>query len=154
MRRPSRRPGRVAGKLRERQIYLPEPVTPEHMSPAKDVDAFIEGAPKKDRPMLRQIRAAIRESAPEAIESISYGMPFYSFPGESGFQARLCYFGLLKTSIVFYTRPEYLTEYRDEVAAHASGKSSLHFRLERPIPVPLITKLVRAAVRRHRKGDR
>jgi uncharacterized protein YdhG (YjbR/CyaY superfamily) len=62
----------------------------------KNVDEYITAAPKEVQPKLREVRAAIREAAPEAVESISYGMPFYSFKGESGFKARLCYFGLLK----------------------------------------------------------
>lgn len=70
---------------------------------SKSVDEYIENTPRDVQPKLREIRMAIQEAAPAAIESISYGMPFYSFRGESGFQARLCYFGLLKskTKIAF-----------------------------------------------------
>ncbi|MGI0091284.1 MAG: DUF1801 domain-containing protein [Nitrososphaerales archaeon] len=70
--------------------------------------------PKEVQPKLREIRAAIREAAPDAVESISYGMPFYSFKGESGFQARLCYFGLLKKTkkIAFMSAPSSLKSTR------------------------------------------
>ena len=74
------------------------------------IDQDIDSAPTEPRAKLRHLRAAIREAAPDAVESISYGMPYYSFRGETGFQSRLCYFGLLKSKkkIVFYTRPRFL----------------------------------------------
>ena len=120
----------------------------------KDVDAYIENAPKEVQSKLRETRAAIRDAAPDAVESISYGMPFYSFKGESGFQARLCYFGLLNKNnrIAFYTRPMYLEEYRNEVKTYQTTKSALQFPLDGPIPVQLIKKLVKNGMRKHKIG--
>lgn len=122
------------------------------MGGSKDVESFIEAAPKAVQPKLRELRTAIREAAPDAVENISYGMLFYSFRGESGFGARLCYFGLLKKNAVFYTRPAFLEEYEEEVEPYRSTKSALHFRLDRPIPVRLIKKLVRNGVKKHTAG--
>jgi len=124
------------------------------MNQAKDVDGFIEDAPRDIRPKLREIRAAIRRMAPKAVESMSYGMPFYSFEGESGFNARLCYFGLLKKGIVFYTRPRFLDEIEAQVKPYRSTKSALHFRSDEPIPTKLIEKLVRYGLQAHRAERR
>ena len=124
------------------------------MDPTRNVDAYIQNAPKEFRPKLREIRTAIREAAPDSSETISYGMPFYSFRGETGFQARLCYFGFLKEKIVFYTRPAFLEEHTDEIEMYLSTKSALHFPLDRPIPVQLIRRLVRNGVRKHEAGKR
>lgn len=118
----------------------------------QDVDRYIEAAPKNVQPNLRAMRAAIREAAPDAVEGISYGMPFYRFKGESGFRARLCYFGLLKKSVVFYTRPVFLEEHREEVEPYLTTKSALHFPLDKPVPVELVRELVRSGVRRHEAG--
>lgn len=125
------------------------------MKPAKDVDAYIENAPEEVRPILRELRSAIREAAPGSSETMSYGMPFYSFRGESGFQARLCYFGLLRGAkkIVFYTRPAYLEEYLSEVEGYMTAKSALQFPLGRPIPVELVKKLVRNGVAKHEAAN-
>jgi uncharacterized protein YdhG (YjbR/CyaY superfamily) len=115
------------------------------------VDEYIANCPKDVQGKLREIRAAIREAAPDAVESISYGMPYYSFRGELGFQSRLCYFGLLKSKkkIAFYTRPVFLEEYMDEVEKYLTTKSALQFPLNRPIPVRLIRSLVRIGIRKH-----
>jgi uncharacterized protein YdhG (YjbR/CyaY superfamily) len=121
------------------------------MNRAKDVDRYVENAPEEVRPRLRQIRTAIREAAPEAIESISYGMPHYRFPGESGFESRLCYFGLLKgkKNLVFYTRPAFLEDFENEAGPYSTTKSAVHFPMDRPIPVQLVKKVVKNAVRKH-----
>jgi uncharacterized protein YdhG (YjbR/CyaY superfamily) len=125
------------------------------MNPAaKNVDAYIENAPNEVQPKLRKIRTAIREAAPDSVETISYGMPFYSFKGESGFHARLCYFGLLKNKkrIAFYSRPVVIEEHMDEVQTYLTSKSALQFRLDKPVPVPLIKKLVKTGIRKHKAG--
>ena len=119
------------------------------MKASRSVDEYISAAPEKVRPKLRQLRAAIREVAPDAVESISYGMPFYSFRGESGFNARLCYFGVMKDSIAFYMRPHVFEEHSEGVAEFKSTKSTLHFPIHRPIPVSLIKKLVRTGIKSH-----
>jgi uncharacterized protein YdhG (YjbR/CyaY superfamily) len=126
------------------------------MAPAKNVDAYIENAPKEVQAKLREIRAAITDAAPNAVESISYGMPFYSFKGETGFQARLCYFGLVanKKKVAFYMRPLAFEDYKDEVEPYMTTKSALRFPLDQPIPVQLIKKLVRNGIRKHSSPER
>jgi uncharacterized protein YdhG (YjbR/CyaY superfamily) len=118
----------------------------------KNVDEYIAAAPKEARPTLEQIRAAIREVAPDAAESISYGMPFYSYKGEQGFRGRLCYFGLLTERIAFYMRPQDLEGHMGEVARYMTTKSAIQFPLDEAVPFSLIKKLVRAAVERHEAG--
>ncbi|GEM_PF-643601 len=125
------------------------------MNAANNVETYIENAPREVQTKLREVRSAIMEAAPDATESISYGMPFYSFSGESGFQARLCYFGLLKSKkkIVFYTRPAFLEQYKDQVKPYLTTKSALQFPPDGPIPLQLIKKIVRNGIRKHETGE-
>ena len=116
----------------------------------KNVEEYIAGAPREVQPKLKQVRAAIRAGAPDAVESISYGMPFYSYKGEQGFKARLCYFGLVRAGIAFYMRPLDFQEYKSELARYMTTKSALRFPLDEAIPVALIEKLVKDATRRHK----
>jgi len=90
------------------------------MKQAGNVDEYIAATPKDMQPKLKQVRAAIKEVAPDAVESISYGMPFYSYKGKVGFKGRLVYFGLLKSSIALYMRPQDIAEYSSEVAEYKS----------------------------------
>ena len=91
------------------------------MGPVKDVDGYIASAPKDAQTKLRELRTAIRAAAPNAEDSLSYGMPFYSYRGEVG--ARLCYFGLKTDGIGFYMRPKDFSSHLGKVAKFQSTKS-------------------------------
>jgi uncharacterized protein YdhG (YjbR/CyaY superfamily) len=122
------------------------------MPAAKNVDQYIRSAPVESQAVLRKVRAAIQEAAPDADESISYGMPFYSYKREVGIGRRLVYFGLQRTGLGLFLRPEDLEPHAAEIVKYKRTKSALRFPLDEPIPIPLIKKLVRDAVRRHRSG--
>ena len=49
------------------------------MNRSKEVDKYLAEAPTDAKAKLKQVRVAIRGAAPEAVEGISYGMPYYSF---------------------------------------------------------------------------
>ena len=66
------------------------------MKNPKDVDAYISTAPKESQTKLNQLRSIIKKSAPQALEKISYGMPYYTYKG------RLAYFSAWKTHIGLY----------------------------------------------------
>ena len=110
---------------------------------AKDVDDYISAAPKEVQNKLREVRAAIKEVAPTAIESISYRMPYYSYKG------RLAWFGLHKAHIGLYVRPPVIEEHKNELVGYATTKSAVHLPLDRRIPVPLIKKLVKARMKKN-----
>ena len=119
------------------------------MKQVSSVDEYIAAAPKEVQLKLKEIRAAIREAASDASESISYGMPFYSYKGEDGFKGRLVYFGLLKSSIALYMRPQDIEPHMKEVEEYKSTKSALQFPLDQAIPISLVRKLVSEAMKRH-----
>jgi uncharacterized protein YdhG (YjbR/CyaY superfamily) len=113
----------------------------------KDVDAYMAAAPKKVQPKLSKIRAAIREVAPDAAESISYGMPFYDY------KRRLAWFGLQKTHIGLYLRPPVITEHKRELSGYVTTKSAVQLPLDREIPISLIKKLVKARMKLNQEGE-
>jgi uncharacterized protein YdhG (YjbR/CyaY superfamily) len=122
------------------------------MTAAGDVHRYILAAPAPTRVVLRKVREAILEAAPDAVEGISYGLPFYSYRGEAGIEGRLCYFGLKRAGLGFYLRPKDLEPHTKLIAKYSRSKSALLFPLDEPIPYPLIKRLVRGAVRRHLNG--
>jgi uncharacterized protein YdhG (YjbR/CyaY superfamily) len=115
----------------------------------KSVDEYIAAAPKEAQPKLRDVRAAIREVAPDAVESISYGMPFYSYKGQSGYKGRLFYFAFFRAHIGLFLIPPIIEEHMEELAEYQTTKSSLHLPLNKPIPTSLIKKLMRDGVKKH-----
>jgi uncharacterized protein YndB with AHSA1/START domain/uncharacterized protein YdhG (YjbR/CyaY superfamily) len=111
--------------------------------PSKSVDAYIAAAPKEVQPKLREVRAAIIEAAPDAAESISYGMPYYSYKG------RLAWFGLHSSHIGLYLRPPVVEEHKSELIGYGTTKSAVHLPLDKKVPVPLIKRLVRASMKKN-----
>lgn len=107
----------------------------------KDVDAYISAAPKDVRGKLDEVRAAIREAAPTAVESISYGMPYYSYKG------RLIYFGFWKGHIGLYLPPPIIEEFKKELADYETATGTIRLPLDRKLPLPLIKKLVKARMK-------
>ena len=110
---------------------------------AKDVDSYIASVPKEVQGKLKEIRKAIREVAPTAKESISYGMPYYDYKG------RLAWFAVMKTHIGLYLRPPVIEEHKLELASYKTTKSAIHFPLDKKLPIPLIKKLLKARVKKN-----
>ena len=108
------------------------------------VDAYIAAAPNKAKPMLRQLRALIKAAAPEAEERISYKMPFYELNG------RLVYFGGYENHVGFYAAITSKGLYAGELKKYLAAKSTIRFPLGHPLPVDLVTKLVKARVKENK----
>lgn len=116
-------------------------------SVAKDVSEYISRAPKEVQGKLKEVRAAIKAVAPEAAESISYGMAFYNYKG------RLAWFGLQKGYIGLYIRPPVIEEHKKELAGYTGTKSAIHLPLNEKMPISLIKKLVTARVKKNEAGE-
>lgn len=113
----------------------------------EDVDDYVSAAPKEARGKLSQVRAAIREVAPGAAESIGYRMPYYSYKG------RLAWFGLHANHIGLYLRPPVIAEHRKELAGYVTTKSAVHLALDEEVPISLVKKLVKARLKKNEAGE-
>ena len=114
----------------------------------KNVDAYISAAPKEVQGKLKELRVAIREAAPTAVESISYGMPYYSYKG------RLAYFSLAKAHIGLYVPTPVIEEHKNELADYETAKATVRLPLDKKLPVALIKKLVKARMKRNEARNR
>ncbi len=101
------------------------------------VEAYIATFPKDIQDILIKIRKTIFVKAPQAIESISYGMPAYKTNGKP-----LVYFAGYKNHIGFYATPQGHLEFAEELSKYKSGKGSVQFPLDKLIPYDLIGRIV------------
>lgn len=101
------------------------------------IDEYIARAPEGVRPILEEIRAVIRENAPNAEEKIAYQLPTFSQQGH------LVHFGAFQDHIGFYPSPSGTVHFQEELALYSGGKGSVRFPLDRPIPYTLIAEIVR-----------
>jgi uncharacterized protein YdhG (YjbR/CyaY superfamily) len=102
-----------------------------------NVDEYINGFPPNARTILGKIRAAIQKAAPDAEESISYGMPAYKFNGRP-----LVYFAAFKNHVGFYATPTGHAAFAEDLARYKQGKGSVQFPIDKPMPLDLITRIV------------
>jgi uncharacterized protein YdhG (YjbR/CyaY superfamily) len=104
---------------------------------SSDVDSFVAAAPDGVRPKLEALRRLILWLAPEAVESLSYGMAAYKYRGRP-----LTYFAVWKTHWALYALD---TEaYRDALRDYEIGdKGTIKFPFEGPLPEAVITALVK-----------
>jgi uncharacterized protein YdhG (YjbR/CyaY superfamily)/uncharacterized glyoxalase superfamily protein PhnB len=105
------------------------------------VDAYIAGFPPDVQSILNEIRSMIREVAPEAEETIKYAIPTYVLKGN------LVHFAAFKEHIGFYPVPTAIEAFHEELAPYKSGKGSVRFPLDEPIPYDLIRRIVAFRVR-------
>jgi len=110
------------------------------MSPTtpRDIDEYIAGFPENVQEKLEKIRKTIKKAAPGAEETISYKIPAFNLKGKY-----LIYFAAYKKHIALYPAPIGIEEFKEEIAPYESGKGTLQFPLDKPIPFDLIRKIVR-----------
>jgi uncharacterized protein YdhG (YjbR/CyaY superfamily) len=115
-------------------------------APFTTVDEYIALFPPEVQQILSRIRAIIRETAPQATESISYKIPAYHLDGV------LVYFAAYKNHVSIYPAPNGVEALQEEIAPYLSSKATLKFPLNRPIPYELIRKVVQFRVAEKRKN--
>ena len=110
------------------------------MPPATDVDAFLARLPEEQRAALESLRETIRAAAPEATESINYGVPAFKLHGKP-----FVSYGAGKDHCAFYVQsPAVMEAHAAELEGLATGKGSIRFQVDAPLPAILVTRLVRA----------
>ncbi len=102
-----------------------------------EIENYISAFPENVQKILQQIRTIIRTSAPDALESISYGMPGYKTNGKP-----LVYFAGYKKHIGFYATPTGHEHFSQELSQYKQGKGSVQFPINKPIPYDLIQRIV------------
>ena len=106
-----------------------------------DVDKYLAAQPDDVRASLERLRATIKSAAPAAEEKISYRMPMFMHHG------MLVSYAAFKNHCSFFVMSgKLLSDYEKELARFVTTKGSIHFTVEKPLPVTLIRKLVKARV--------
>lgn len=103
----------------------------------QSIDEYIATFPDAIQTVLQELRTTIKAAAPQAKEKISYQMPAFAQEGN------LVYFAAWKNHIGFYPGSGAATDaFKDELSVYDSTKGSIHFPLDKPLPLPLITRIV------------
>ena len=103
------------------------------------IEATLAALPADQRAALQALRETIATAAPEAVETISYGMPAFRYRG----RALVSYAAFKAHCSFFPMSAELIGKYRDELAGFATAKGTLRFTPEHRIPEALVERIVR-----------
>jgi len=107
------------------------------MKPYATVDEYLANFPHDTQVVLENVRKVIRATAPDARETISYGIPTFDLHGK-----HLVHFAGNLHHIGFYPTPESISVFAKELSDYACTKGAIQFPLGRAIPMDLIRKIV------------
>jgi uncharacterized protein YdhG (YjbR/CyaY superfamily) len=115
----------------------------------KTIDEYIGSFPEKVRDILQALRQTIKEEVPEVQETIRYKMPTFMLNG-----TYLIYFAAWKKHISLYPYTSAMEASFIEAAAYkTSGKGTIQFPIDQPLPLPLIRKIVRFRVKENLESE-
>lgn len=105
---------------------------------AHEIDEYLQGVEEPKRSTLQALRRTILELVPDAEQVISYGVPAFRVRGKTvaGFGAFRSHLSYLPFS------GSVLPQLADELEGYTTTKSALHFPVDRPLPKPLVKKLI------------
>jgi uncharacterized protein YdhG (YjbR/CyaY superfamily) len=107
----------------------------------KTIDEYIAGFPPDVQVILEKIRITIKKAAPDASETIKYRMPTFTQKGN------LVYFAAFKKHIGFYRVPTGIEAFEKKLSAYETGRGSVKFPFDKPIPYNLIRRIVKFRVK-------
>jgi uncharacterized protein YdhG (YjbR/CyaY superfamily) len=115
---------------------------------AKNVDEYISFFDPAMQERLQQLRQTIKKAAPAAEELISYQMPAYKYHGV------LVYFAGYKNHTGFYATPTGHAAFKKELGVYKEGKGSVQFPHNQPLPLALISRIVKFKVKENLERDK
>ena len=104
------------------------------------IDEYIQTFPEDIQKILQEVRATIKAAAPDAEEKISYQMPTFFLKGN------LIHFAAFKNHIGLYPTPSGTEAFKRELSIYQGAKGSVRLPIDKPMPLKLISKIVKFRV--------
>ena len=105
--------------------------------PGTTVEEYLGRFSGEVRDRLDTMRSVITSTAPDAVESMAYGMPAYKLDGKP-----LVYFAGYDRHVGFYATPNGHEAFAEEFAGYTQGKGSVQFPHTEPLPTDLVRRVV------------
>lgn len=107
------------------------------------IDEYLQTLSQSDAEALERIRRIVATSAPEAQESISYGMPGFKYKGKY-----LITFGAFKGHLSIFPGAEAIETLGGQLAGFKLSKGTIQFTIEHQLPEQIIKDITELGVRR------
>lgn len=117
------------------------------MAKATTIDDYIKAAPQEAQVKLRELRSLLKKVAPHATESIKWGSPVFE-------ENRILFsFTAFKKHLNFMPTRKSLDVFRDELSDYKTGKDTIQFPYDQPLPKTLIRKIATHRAKDVREND-
>jgi uncharacterized protein YdhG (YjbR/CyaY superfamily) len=111
------------------------------------VAEYIQAAPKEAQQKLRELRAILRKAAPNATETLKWGSPVFE-------EKRILFaYAAFKSHLTFMPTPSAMKPFAEELAKYKTGKGTIQFPYDQPLPKALIQKIAAFRVKELREKD-
>lgn len=110
-------------------------------SKPQTIDEYLSRLDSEQRAALEKLRKAIKSAAPAAEECISYQIPGFRLDGKV-----LVWFGAAANHCAFYPGALPIQAHKDELEAYDTDKGTIRFQPDKPLPEPLVRKLVKTRI--------
>ena len=117
------------------------------MAKPTTIEEYIASFPKEVKEKLQEIRAILREAAPEAVELLKWGQPVFSE------KRNLFAYAAFKSHLNFVPTGPALGPFKKEIGEYKTGKDSIQFPYDKPLPKALIKKIAEYRVKDVREND-
>ena len=111
------------------------------MATPTSVEAYLAPLPEVQRAALEEIRKRIKAAAPEATEQISYQMPAFKHHGRF-----LVSYAAFKNHCSLFPGAAVIEALGEELKPYFSGRGTLRFTVDKPLPAALVKKIVKARI--------
>jgi len=112
----------------------------------KTIEEYIDAAPAELQQRLWKLHETIKAAAPGASEALKWSMPAYSY------QKILLTFAVFKNHTGFYPMPSAVKAFKKELTKYKTAEGSIQFPHDKPLPLPLIKKIVKFRVKESGEG--
>ncbi len=119
------------------------------MKTYKSVNEYIRAVDADKRAHINAVRAAVKKAAPNAVESIAYGMPAYVWKDKP-----LFYFAAMKGHLGLYPTPGPITTLSKLLTGYSTSKGCIRVPYSEKVPTTLIAKLIKERMREIRTKEK
>jgi uncharacterized protein YdhG (YjbR/CyaY superfamily) len=121
----------------------PRKTTRKRRGPPKNFADYLKSADNSTRAALIKLREVIRSAVPaETTEIISYRIPAFRYRNRV-----LLWFAVFSDHCSLFPTAAIIDEFREELSGFSKSKGTIHFPLDKPLPLSLIRKIVKARVK-------
>jgi len=111
------------------------------MDKSKEIDRYINAQSQEVKEKLDALRAIIWEAIPSVTELLNYNIPAFALVPNGKREEQIMMAGY-KKHIGFYPHPTVIEKFQDELVDYKFAKGSVQFKLDVPLPKPLIIKMI------------